>query len=477
MTLFSKKFNINKTQHELDFVDVPIDGDILLFIDPFAISRRIDPWSQQCHRAIVSFFQCVVDAIIRRDIGTASELLRHLHEPNETRLGYSSGKPDGTGFGNMQSEELLNALQDSSAVRTGFINSLEEAEIMIDGVGRDKISDLSTNIIRKYLAEYTKEQCKLHGVPTQNVPLKPYYSVEDGCWLSDYFEVPFASGKPVLLVPKIIVRYETAYNHQEYYQDIVLSYLQAEHLSANSSLVHTLKNGNRVVYKKDLMPLFKCTKENLYQFCREHPNEMNRYRERLIEMEEIGESQFVGEEDERFIARALITALNNISVGNESASEYHRMMIGIVEFLFFPNLSNPKKEVEINQGRKRIDITMENGARRGIFFELHNIRNIPCSFIPFECKNYGSDVANPELDQISGRLSPIRGKFGILCCRRFQDRATFIERCRDNLREERGLIIPLDDDTIKVLLECISDGHRDEIDIRIRQLVNEIWLS
>ena len=475
--LFSEFYSLGKSQFELDFVDVPVDGDILLFVDPFAISQRVDPWSQQCNRTIVSFFQHVVDAIGSHNLELARGLLRHLREPNETRLGFSRGRPQGAGIGYGQSEQLLEALQESSAVRTGFISSLEEAEILIEGVGRDKISDLSTNIIRKSLAEYTLEQCKLHNIATQSVPLKPYYSVEEGFWQSDYFELPVAQGKPVLLVPKIIIRYDPAYNHEDYYNKYVLSFLQAEHIDANSSLVHTLRNGRRVVYKKHLKAEFPLTKENLYRFSRDHPTVMQRYRDYLEGLEKRGERYYVGPGDEGLMAEALITAIENIQPGNDSAHEYHRMMIGVVEFLFFPDLLYPKKEVEINQGRKRIDITMENGAREGIFHELHEVRHLPCSFIALECKNYGRDIANPELDQIAGRFSPLRGKFGILCCRGFHDRATFIERCRDTLREDRGLVIPLDDVTVIELLRFVEDGHRERVDDRIRQLVNEVWLS
>jgi hypothetical protein len=152
-------------------------------------------------------------------------------------------------------------------------------------------------------------------------------------------------------------------------------------------------------------------------------------------------------------------------------------MIGVVEFLFFPNLLNPTKEQEIHQGRKRIDILMENGARGGVFHRLHDIRKLPCAFVPIECKNYTTEVANPELDQLAGRFSVNRGKFGILCCRAFEDRAVFVERCRDTFKDDRGLIMPLDDDLVLRLLCNVEAGCRRKIDDAVTELVNEVWVS
>lgn len=65
---FSEYFNLSKSQFELDFVDVSINsGDTPLFIDPYAISKRTDFWSIDCHNLVVGFFQNVIDKIKQGD--------------------------------------------------------------------------------------------------------------------------------------------------------------------------------------------------------------------------------------------------------------------------------------------------------------------------------------------------------------------------------------------------------------------------
>ncbi len=120
---------------------------------------------------------------------------------------------------------------------------------------------------------------------------------------------------------------------------------------------------------------------------------------------------------------------------------------------------------------------MENGARGGIFNRLPSIRHIPYSFVPIECKNYSTEITNPELDQISGRFSPVRGKVGFICCRTFEDRGLFIQRCRDTFQDERGLIVPLDDERIIQLLNLIGTGQRRRIDHQLGEWIDEIFLG
>ena len=112
-------------------------------------------------------------------------------------------------------------------MKTGFLTALEECELMVEGMGRDKISDLTTNVIRGDLVEYTQGQCSLWNIPTREAPLPPTLDVDEMRWRSGYHHLPVYEGKPVLLVPKAIARYSSTYDHQKYYRKVVLEYLQA----------------------------------------------------------------------------------------------------------------------------------------------------------------------------------------------------------------------------------------------------------
>jgi hypothetical protein len=468
-------FQLGKSQSELDFVNVPASEDFPLFVDPFAISLRPDRWSQDCSHRIQFFFQQIVELTRAGQDDEAKRLLKFLREPNETHLGYSRARPRGAGIGELQSEQLYEALKDSAAVQTGFISRLEETELLIDGVGRDKISDLTTNIIRSKLAEYTKEQCALLDIPTKQAPLPPYFDVEQNRWISTYFDLPITPRGALLLVPKVIVRYDIAYNHRHYYDSVVVEYLRAEELKAGTSLVSTLKSGRKIIYKKDVKARYPLTKGFLYRFSRAKPDALQAYREELVAIEAQLDAA-VAEVDEPNVARMLIAALATIEPGGASASLYHSLMVGVLEFLFFPQLLHPVKEKEIHEGRKRIDIVMENGAREGkALHALHDIKKLPCAYVPIECKNYSTEVANPELDQLTGRFSAQRGQFGILACRRFEDRDLFVQRCRDTLHDGRGLVVPLDDVTIRELLGGVAH-NRGGIDERLWEMITEIWV-
>lgn len=460
----SEHFRLGLVQAELDFVDVDTEADMPLFIDPYVFSTRTDIWSQECDRDIVSFFQTAIDFIRTGQEDAARLILNNLSEPNETCLGLSSGRPSGRGVSGRQALDLHDALANSKAAETGLLSDLTDCELFVDGIGRDKISDITTNIIRRNLIRYTTDQCQFLNIPLSQVASGRMWNAHNRQWEQGYVSLPVVDGRKILLVPKAVVRWSLAVDHQQYYNHFVLNFLQEEHLSANSGLVRILRRGGRRVYKKDLKELHPLSKMFLQDFSAEHPEVLQHYKRMLgisqeVELEKLDEGF-----DETIFARVLIDRLAQIPPGNAAADQFHKFMIGALAFIFYPDLIDPIKEDRIHEGRKRIDITYVNFASDGFFFRRRAEANVIARNIIVECKNYSHDVGNPELDQVSGRFSPIRGWFGFLIARTMDDPDRFMATCRDTARDGRGFVIPLIDQDLVAMLTMIEQRDRASVD-------------
>jgi hypothetical protein len=459
---FSDHFKLGKSQPGLDFVDIPVNGDIRLFVDPYAFTLENDPWFIDTNNLIIDYFSLLIELIRAGDLDHASRLLANLHEPRETHLGFSAVGSSGRGIGTYQATDLLDALRNSQAVQTGKLKDLADCELLIPGISADKISDITTNIIRGQLIGYTEAQCALHNIQTTRVAGGVFWDSVRRNWVNRYANLPLFNNEKIILVPKAAVRFRPEITADEFYNHYVLDFLEAEHLRANDALVETLKNGRRVVRRKDLRRKYPLTKDFLFEFTQAHPELLNAYkadvqdRSRPLNDQEL---EWPHQDVREINYEQLASDLDEIPTGAQHATNFHNFIFGALEAIFYPALRYPQKEEEIHEGRKRIDITFNNGDRLGFFAELNSKYGVFCPFIFFECKNYSSDPANPELDQLSGRFSDKRGMFGGLVCRRVTDKALMLRRCKDMLFGKHEVILVFDDDDIKTLLKMRSEGN------------------
>jgi hypothetical protein len=472
---FSEAFEIGKRQAALDFVDIDLERDLPLYVDPFALSIRHDEWSRRCTQHIVSFFQTAIDAIHANDHARATRVLTNLSEPNETHLGMSKDQPSGRGVSGKQAFDLYQALVDSEAAKTGILTEIAECDLFIPGIGPDKISDITTNVIRGLLVEYTQSQCNLHGVPMQEgIPAGRYWDMSLRDWAGHCAALPVWEDRKILLVPKASVRFRLCLDSQEYYNHFVLNFLKAEHLNAGTALVQTFQNGTRYVTKKSLKEIHPFSKEELYRFTKSHPQVLDLYKRSERRDRDAADRALDEEFDEPAFCDALTKALRLIPPGGAAASDFHNLMIGALEFIFYPNLIYPVKEREIHDGRKRIDITFTNAAKDGFFYRVHTAHQVASNVVMIECKNYSGDIANPELDQLGGRFSVNRGKLGILVARTCTDAPLFLARCRDTAQDGRGFIIPLFDTDVVTLLSMIKQHRRNAIDAYLEAIFTRL---
>lgn len=451
----SKYYNLGRNQSELDFVDVRLDTDIAVFLDPTAIKSLESPWGNELSSLLQSFFEAVLKHIKNGKHKAAQALLASLNERNEFHLGYSSGKSQGHAFGTKSAESVWGALFKSNASLTGLLEDLEDTCLLIEGIGPDMISDAVSNILRGPLIKYTQDMCLYYDIPmTSGVASGPLWNPVKGVWDNDFVTLPVAGkyGK-IIFVPKLLVRQKLSYRVDEYYRHYLLPEMQISELRAQTPLVEVLKDGSRRVTKKALMGKYGKDKLAVVNMTIKHPHALEDYRIAKrdkaplpLSHEDIAEIEKADKPDWDLFKKELLA----IPSGNDSASAYEDVIERIFTALFYPALCNPKKQHNIHDGRKRIDITYTNEAKSGFFYWIGT--HYPSAMIFVECKNYGKEVGNPEVDQLSGRFSPRRGTVGILTCRTIQDKVRLTARCKDTARDSRGYILALDDNDVLALL-------------------------
>lgn len=262
--------------------------------------------------------------------------------------------------------------------------------------------------------------------------------------------------------------------------------MQEENIKEKTSLVQFRKEKNGYkepfVTKKSIKEIHEkeWNNENLKEwittFINSHPTVMKKFRDTVYKKEK----NLDFNENRSEIAQYLIDKLKCVPKGTKTAGAYHTLIVCILEFVFFPHICNPEKEYEEHEGRKRIDIVFDNNSDSGFFFDLMSKYSIPANFVMVECKNYSKDVNNPELDQLSGRFSFKRGKFGMLLCRDVNDMNTLLKRCSDTYYDDRGLIIPVVDEDLINILQSIDNNENNSLELllsRYKKIAFKNFLS
>ncbi len=478
MPRLSKIFKLGVGQGGLDFVDTMTERDIPVFIEPYALGLRSDPWSSLCTDHIVSFFDATIGAIRAGHEADARALLAHFGEPNETGLGYGKKRNAGRGVTGEKANRLLGALKRSSAIRTGVLTDLGEADLFVEGISVDGISDLATSILRGPLIDFTQQQCSNLSIPTSNVAAGFVWDPALQKWTEKYAQLPIARGSPQILVPKHIVRRRMLLNSQEYYSKHVIEFIRSQEYAADSGLSRLLRAPRRLPTKKEIKEKNPFSKEFLARFSLQHPHVLEKYKEFYASLPSA--TGIVSDEElsdgfrEDLFAKALKEELANIAPGTANADSYHKLMLAICELLFFPSLAMPECEYKLHAGRKRVDIMYSNIADVGFFHRMMSYPQTKSVVVPIECKNYSEDPKNPQLDQLAGYFGEMRGWFGILLYRSSADDDRILERCRDTAKDGRGVILPLSDFHITQLLDFVEGKRRSKVEEWLQRRFNSI---
>lgn len=234
-------------QVPVDFVDVHTDGDTELFLDPFLIARAsiTDSLAHDADRQLRLFSSMLCANVATDDVGRlaiARQMLGNLNEPRETRLGMSVGGFNGRGVSNYYSEQICRALQTDlrPLVEIGIFQWIGALPIYVEGVDKDRMSDITTGIVREQLIRFTERAVKkypefsAHPNRLKRHDMKVWRPATNE-WVDRTSFLPYADGHPILLVPKSWVGIRLEVRGRRFYRNMALSYKQEEMFRADPS--------------------------------------------------------------------------------------------------------------------------------------------------------------------------------------------------------------------------------------------------
>ncbi len=203
-------------------------NDLPLFIDPFLLFNSDKPAYRKLHAEIIEYVTFLREMAAKGPISKG--LLKAWYtfpEVKQNWLGFSKVGNSGSGLGPKFATSLsknLNVLFHdfgSESITAG--SHLEKLCLIDEGVGRDNISDFTTNLIKKYLLDYTQKFALKHLRADQRRLVrvdKVTFSYSTRTWKPESFELPFWANDHVILTPRdMLTRDEAWINRSDLFHD------------------------------------------------------------------------------------------------------------------------------------------------------------------------------------------------------------------------------------------------------------------
>lgn len=220
---FSNHFDVDPVLlKEYGALDISVVSDLPLFVDPFLLFNSENEGYQKLHEEILRYLRFLRDEAGGNGLDPATiEDLYCFEEVKQNWFGFTllgnGGHGLGTDFAHALHEALGSIVADFGKETITEGSHLEKLCLIKPGIGKDSISDFTTNLIKGYLCDYTAAFAREHLADDRcdefNVD-RAYFNYETKTWAAKTYRLPRLKDDYVLLTPMDILRREDTWiNH------------------------------------------------------------------------------------------------------------------------------------------------------------------------------------------------------------------------------------------------------------------------
>lgn len=440
---FTEHNGVFVPQAELDFAIPFLDEDIPLYVDPFLLWRSPSFVDKGLHQIILGAFNNLGNIL---KTGNKEEAINQLvisSECDEVGLG-TSGKKKGVRIGRAKAAEILSLFERIPYYKTHGFRHFEEIQLFVDGIGKDRISDISCNFIKSFLIDYTFQECKTLGIPVYEVEIPNVYNLSTKSFenLKTYVPVHPQTGKACLLVPKRWLRHVPWINYDAYFRDFCPQD-DIAHEGEELTRVKVL-TFNRENY--GVVDAYVREKERTFVDCSSDP---------LFSQIPI------------LSARRKMAEIKKLPTGKDGGADiaYEKHVGQLLPSLLYPQLDFAREQARTDSGVSIRDLIFYNSRTHPFLNEI--MLDYGARQITFEMKNVLS-IGREHIDQLNRYLKDGLGKFGIFVTRNPLKKAQFTSTV-DLWSGQRKAVITLTDVDLEQMVELFESRQRNPIDVIVKK--------
>jgi hypothetical protein len=429
-------YGVAATQSHVDFAIPFLDEDIPLYVDPFLLWASPSLQDNSLHTAVVNSFN-YLGYLAKTDYPRARDTLISISECDEVGMGNSHtrrGKPIGKGT----ADEILALFEDvPEYARNGFVH-LEEIQLFVDQIAKDRISDFTCSFLKSFLIDYTIDQCHKLGIPLHPVTVDVYDYKKNALGM-ETVELPTNpdTGDGIILVPKRWLRFNPWLSFDEYFTDYCpKDVIRAD---ANPERVEVL-TFNRHNY--GLVRHYVEAKERAKSDCHNDP---------LFKQIPV------------ISAKAGLKAIRRLPTGldDNNDQKYEHEACRLLASILYPQLDFADTQVRTDEGVLIRDLIFYNNRGHQLLDEIW--QRYSSRQLVFELKNV-KEVQRDHINQLNRYLNEQFGTFGILLTRN-PLKATMFRNTVQLWSGQRRCIITVTDDDLDLMVTLYEGKQRDPIDV------------
>jgi len=437
---------IHAAQVDLDFAIPFLDEDIPLYLDPFMLWRSPSQSDQAMHTGLVNAFNHLGLLASQGKENEALETLVIASECDEVGLGTSLTRK-GKRIGAEKAKEVIDLFKAIPNYQQNGFRHFEEIQFFVEGISKDRISDVSCNFLKSFLIDFTIDQCEKLGVPMQPCTVDHVYDYRTNRFVREEgvtLPVNPENGLPIILVPKRWMRFAPWINYDDYYE----KHCPQDEITHKPEDLTRVKVLSYNRHNYGVVEKYIRAKERSFEDCENDP---------LFSQIPVTS------------AKRVFAQIKKLPTGKTGGADikYENLVGRLLPSLLYPKLDFAQEQARTDDGVSIRDLIFYNTRSTPLLQELMD--DYTSRQITFEMKNVG-EIGRIHFDQLNRYLTDDLGKFGVFVTRNPLKRA---EKARAvNLwAGQRKAVITLTDADLEQMVEVFDSKQRDPIDILNKKYV------